>query len=381
MKSEKIIEHVRGISLVARHTAKQRVSYLLKISLDGKRYRKTLFAANERDAQAKAKAVSLFKSHAAQVDKGVYTDATYQYDKADFFAFFAQVIETKNPQSRKAWRTAFRHLKLWHKADKLPFGDIDKAKCYSLRAYLESVSKRGILKNNSANVVIAKFKAALNIATEMDIIPFSPAQTLKALESEDSDIQFLTISELSQLAATEPPPVRGYDKETFRAFCLFQARTGMRPADTLRLVWNDIQSDFQGGYFIDYKPSKTRRKGVRAQRLPLHADIITLLKQHRDRQVNYDSSAQIFTGLPSEHSNAVNVWLRRWCKAAKIQKPLTVYGLRHTFASNTLEQGADIYTISKLLAHTTTAHTQRYSHVLDAEKQRAVYALPSILSS
>ncbi len=375
-----VIQQVRGVTLIARPTAKQRVSYMLVFYKDGKRFRKTLFAANERDAQAKAKAIAIFKEVANDAERGLVNERTISMEREDFFQFFERIIQTKKRTTRKSWSNTLTHLRAWRNGKPLLFKDIDRPMCYSFRQYLERLVMSGKLKTNSASVYIAKLKAALNLALEFGVIAFNPATTLKAFPSETPNIAFLTLDELQRLTHTEPPKVRGYDERTFRTFLLFLALTGVRPTDAKAFCWNIIQSDFKGGYYIDFRPSKTRNKGVSFHRLHLHADVMRLLAEHRERQINFAPENKIFVGLPKENSNCLNEFLRAWCEKASINKHLTVYGMRHTHASLLLAEGNDLYTISKVLAHTSTRHTERYSHLLDDSKRNAVQSLPSIFT-
>ncbi|MBE6221061.1 MAG: hypothetical protein E7127_05435 [Rikenellaceae bacterium] len=58
---------------------------------------------------------------------------------------------------------------------------------------------------------------------------------------------------------------------------------------------------------------------------------------------------------------------------------LAFHCARHTFATLALTQGADLYSISKLLGHTNVQTTQIYAAIIDQKKQAAVNLLNGIL--
>jgi site-specific recombinase XerD len=70
--------------------------------------------------------------------------------------------------------------------------------------------------------------------------------------------------------------------------------------------------------------------------------------------------------------------LREWTKAAKIGKNVTFHTSRHTFATLSLTQGVDLYTVSKLLGHRQIKTTQVYAKIVDEKLKAAVERLPAI---
>ena len=73
------------------------------------------------------------------------------------------------------------------------------------------------------------------------------------------------------------------------------------------------------------------------------------------------------TGLLRRHhvsSGAFQKAIHRAAQAAGLNKRVTPHVLRHSFATNLLEKGADIRTVQELLGHSNALTTQIYLHVM-----------------
>ena len=83
-----------------------------------------------------------------------------------------------------------------------------------------------------------------------------------------------------------------------------------------------------------------------------------------------------FEGL--KYSSYFNVALAQWMLRAGITKDITFHCARHTHATLLLNNGVDIYTVSKLLGHKEIKTTQVYARIIDKKKKEAVNKIPSI---
>lgn len=81
------------------------------------------------------------------------------------------------------------------------------------------------------------------------------------------------------------------------------------------------------------------------------------LKWLPDTERNADSNV-----FPELTPYALSTHLKPWVKEAGIMnKNVSYHTARHTYATMLLTLGVDLYTVSKLLGHTSIKHTQRYA--------------------
>lgn len=86
--------------------------------------------------------------------------------------------------------------------------------------------------------------------------------------------------------------------------------------------------------------------------------------------------SRVFKGL--SYSSNVNDTIKIWMLLAGITKHITFHCARHTFAVRLLTNGADIYTVSKLLGHSELKTTQIYADIIESKRKEAMESLPSL---
>lgn len=164
---------------------------------------------------------------------------------------------------------------------------------------------------------------------------------------------YLTIEEIRTLADTPCEPRIAYP-------FLFACFTGLRLSDVRNLKWSDIRN---GVIFL-----RQRKTGEFVQ-VPVGKNASKFLRDN--------DSEKVFHDFPS-----CEVWftqkLKDWVAKAGIKKNVSFHVARHTFATLALGNGADLFTVSKLLGHTKITTTQIYAKVLDEGRKKAVDAIPEL---
>ena len=164
---------------------------------------------------------------------------------------------------------------------------------------------------------------------------------------------YLTLEELRALVATPCEPRVAYP-------FLFSCFTGLRLSDVRNLKWSDIRN---GVIFL-----RQHKTGEFVQ-VPVGKNAQRFLRDNESEKVFAD-----FPTCEEWHNRKI----REWATAAGIKKRISFHVARHTFATLTLANGADLFTVSKLLGHTKITTTQIYAKVLDEGRKKAVDSIPDI---
>ena len=89
-----------------------------------------------------------------------------------------------------------------------------------------------------------------------------------------------------------------------------------------------------------------------------------------------NKSERVFVGL--KYGAHFNAEILRWCMRAGITKHITFHSARHTNAVLLLENGADIYTVSKRLGHKELRTTEIYAKIIDKKMKEAANIIPEL---
>ncbi|RUT68530.1 site-specific integrase [Flavobacterium cupreum] len=230
--------------------------------------------------------------------------------------------------------------------------EVNSAYVYNLESFLKYDSrfkgKTGI-KNNSVVKYMRMYKTACKYSIRMGIIDKDPFNLYDG-KLHVTDALFLTQEELN-LIENKKFSIQRLEK--VKDVFLFSCYTGYAPVDAANLTSNNISTDAMDNLWIMTNRAKTT---IRAN-VPILPPTLAIINKYKNMQIGL---------IPKLSNQKMNAYLKEIADLCGIEKHLTWYVARHTFATTvTLGNGVRIENVSAMMGHTNIKQTQHYAKVLD----------------
>ncbi len=275
-----------------------------------------------------------------EIEKGRSVKTIENYDRY-LSRFFAH---TKITAPKALTETSVREFRLWLNRQPGTAGDMKKKTqnyyLIALRAFLKYLRKLGIESLSPEKIELAKVGGRdldLITAAELDRLLKSPDEALVKEKDPDKKLVFLRDKAILEL--------------------LFS--TGLRVSELcslntdIDLTRDEFSIRGKGEKVRVVFFSQTSKDAVR-----------TYLKARKDLE-----EALFVDGRPKKLHRItprdVQRHIKRYASLSGITKKVTPHVLRHTFATDLLQNGADLRAVQALLGHANIATTQVYTHVTD----------------
>lgn len=321
----------------------------LKLYLEPEKGNPTIKQMNKQTL-AIAEKVRVERLHQLQNESFGIKKPTKMY--LNFNIFFLELWEERKRTGVNfaSWDSVYKQLNNFNK--KILFTEITERLMEEFKAYLLQR-----LHQNSASQYFNIFKHSVHEAFRRKLIKENPADTVKFIKEVETHREYLTKEEIERLIEAECI----YDILK-RAF-LFSCFTGLRWSDINKLTWKEIR-EVDDVHHIVYSQKKTKHSEV----LPISNSAVKLMGERKEDE------DRVFSGL--RYSAYMNTALLQWCLRAGITKHITFHCGRHSNAILLLNNGVDIYTVSKMLGHKELKTTSVYAKVLNETKIEAINKLP-----
>ena len=236
-------------------------------------------------------------------------------------------------------------------------------------------------------------KKVLGEALKNDLITKNAAVSQRAPRVEDEEMVILTNEQVNALL----PALAGRSIYPPAIVALF---TGMRRGEILALRWSNVDLDTKVARVrealeetkklgLRFKPPKTKN-GVRDITLP--DVVVEALREHRRGQLELrlalgvgkmPDDALVFSGPEGGPQSPRNLSTDWAVEANRLGfGAVTFQALRHTHASQLIDAGVDIVTISRRLGHATPNVTLAiYAHLFRKSDDKAAQAINAALAS
>lgn len=233
--------------------------------------------------------------------------------------------------------------------------------------FMELQKVRGLCQA-TINRRISILRSALNWAVKTGILQQNPLSNLHLPQARPQRMAPPTPEELRHIYHTAESHVRRVI--VLGAYC--GPRIG--PSELFRLRWKDV--DLENG--IIRMPNAAKGAKENARELPIRESLLPLLRQWLNEDMGSGAGHVIhWRGRP------VRTIHRAWHTAlrrAGIHRRITPYLLRHAYATYSVQGGAKLKPLAKLMGHRNELMILRtYQHVLDKDEREAVEAMPDVL--
>lgn len=217
------------------------------------------------------------------------------------------------------------------------------------------------LKRKTQNYYLIALRAFLKYLRKRGIESASP-ERIELAKVGDRSLDLISIDELTRLL--KAPQGSAVKALRDRAILELLFSTGLRVSELCSLDRDlDLSRD----------ELSVRGKGEKIRVVFISDNARAILKQYLDKRDDVDDALFVQLGKASKTATylrltprSVERIIKAYAIKAGITKKVTPHVIRHSFATDLLQNGADLRSVQALLGHANIATTQIYTHVTDS---------------
>lgn len=219
----------------------------------------------------------------------------------------------------------------------------------------------------AASLYHRTLKAAFNKATIWNYIKENPFVKIKTPKVTKSIPAYISEAELILINNQT-------EDQILKSIFTIAFYTGMRLNEILNMKWNWINFNQK---IITIKISDDfKTKNKRERIIPIHNKVKTILQGYYPLG-SIPINELVFYRKKGIKLNGefISKQFKQCVRSAKLNENYHFHTLRHSFASNLVQKGANLYVVKELLGHEDIKTTQVYSHLTQRSLTNAVYLL------
>lgn len=286
---------------------------------------------------------------------------------ADFFEKEYFPI-SRSSKKRESYRKESEHFNNWLKpvVGDLPFKDISQIQVEKIKRDMQRCKRSP----RSIEYVLTTFRQVWNLARKTKLTDLnSPSDEVKIHKPDNNRCRYLTEKESESLLAC-------LKKKSFQVYrlSLLSLDTGCRFSEAAKLRWNQVDTERKSITYIDTK----KAGGTKSRTVPMTARA----KEMFEDMPRGDKQDLIFPDRNGNIQGKISHSFYRCVDELKFNEGVTdprgrvvYHSLRHSYASRLVMAGVGLYLVQKLLGHSSSAVTERYSHLSDDSLAEAVFKM------
>lgn len=277
---------------------------------------------------------------------------------------FLEYLEIEKGRSLKTVENYDRYLTRFFAFTKVArVGDITDEVVRDFRLWLNrqiGTSSRGSLKKNTQNYHLIALRAFLKYLVRQGAKSLSPDR-IELAKTAERELDLIGDDELKRLLASP----NGKDEKSLRDKAILELffSTGLRVSELCSLNIDSIN--------LKRDEFSIRGKGEKIRLVFLSPEAKTALANYLEKRK--DMAEALFVSLSKKGEaerltpRSVERLVKQYAIKAGISRKVTPHIIRHSFATDLLQNGADIRSVQMMLGHANVATTQIYTHVTDRQ--------------
>lgn len=219
------------------------------------------------------------------------------------------------------------------------------------------------MKKNTQNYYLIALRVFLKYLNKHEISTLSPDR-IELAKIKERSLDLITIEELDRLLSGP----NGTDLKNFRDKAILELffSTGLRVSELASL---NRELDLSKGEF------SVRGKGEKVRVVFLSDSAKKAIKNYLEKRKDMEEPMFIQISKTNKESSprltprSIERIVKHYATKAGISKKVTPHIIRHSFATDLLQNGADIRSVQMMLGHSNISTTQIYTHVTDKQLQ------------
>ena len=223
-----------------------------------------------------------------------------------------------------------------------------------------SAGVHGTMKKNTQNYHLIALRAFLKFLRKRDVESLNP-ERIELAKVGARDLDLISHDELNRLMQSP----KGSSLQALRDKAILELlfSTGLRVSELCSL---DRDLDISRDEF------SIRGKGEKVRVVFLSVQAKKAIKEYLDKRADLDEALFVQMGKAAKSAKdlrltprSVERLVKQYSVRAGITRKVTPHVIRHSFATDLLENGADLRSVQALLGHSNIATTQIYTHITD----------------